>query len=510
MDALKESFRVKTVLKSPRTKTVAILAFAVLFVFLTLMYTYRMETDRFLIDMQGRQLTELSNELHGRIFDEVNSERPNVAALEKDIRFIGRSSDAFVWLVKPDGEIEYSTAFPAGVSERLEKRPDGQMALPDVFVGVDLPADGLLISGGNYLGLFQDDGHIWLSYVRPIHNLSNQVIYILQLHKPFDRRNERGWIFFNGMGFSLIISFALTFIFIMIASYNLNKPLKTLAAAAERVARGDLSARVPEPSYTDTDEGMLWVRDEISVLNHTFNDMVEQLEHLNTDRRDLMACISHDLRTPLTSIGGFIGGMLDGTIPPDKYSRYLRIVQNETRRLAGMVEQIHEMVTLESDGIHYEIQPLNIYELISSAVTGLETQLLSKHITVQTTFSEDMQSELMVLGDKVQLQRVLVNLITNAIKFTPDGGVIAISTSHAKHSEYITVTVEDSGVGLEKQDIGNVFNRFFKEDRSRGGNTGSGLGLYIVKNILSAHGQRIWAGNSKMGGAKFTFTLQIA
>lgn len=499
-----------SIFKSPHGKIVILLIVSIIAVFLLMLFTYRKEIDRFLVEIQSRQLRQFSDHLYDQLDTKINHKNAAEADLHIDLERLSVGMEAYVWLVAPDGTLLYKTGLPAGVDALLRSDEAADLQLPEIYSGVGSPREGYLYSGGNYFGLFADDGNVWLSYVRPLFDTQGRLIYILQVHKPYDKAAERGNIFFNGLGFSLILSFVVTVIFVILASYHLNRPLKILSEAAERVARGDLSARVPERDYDDADDPFFWMKDDLSVLNHTFNDMVERLEHLNSDRRDMMIGLSHDLRTPLTSITGFVGGMLDGTIPPEKHPKYLEIVKKESKRLSKMVDQMHEMGLMESSAIRYNIKPLDICELIRHVLIGMEPQLAAKHITVQTNFSEEMPLKRMVLGDADQLERVLVNLISNAVKFTPEGGVIAVSTSFMKHTEYVTVTVEDNGIGLTEQDINSVFNRFYKGDRSRTGDAGSGLGLYIAKSIIGAHGQRIWAGNSKMGGARFSFTLQTA
>jgi signal transduction histidine kinase len=218
-----------------------------------------------------------------------------------------------------------------------------------------------------------------------------------------------------------------------------------------------------------------------------------------------MSSISHDLRTPITSIKGFIEGMIDGTVPPDRYQHYLDIVKQEVLRLQSLVQTIFEAALLESgSGLHQSVFDINV--LIKEDVIGLESLLTEKNLGVQTDFLEEQQGRLMVTGDREAISRVIYNIISNAIKFTPDDGIIALTTRRTSRSREIEVIIEDSGAGIPEQDMPYIFDRFYKADKSRNVK-GSGLGLYISRTILTAHGQRIHASRSELGGAKFSFTL---
>lgn len=499
----------QSILSSSQKRPVIALIIVVMIVFVLMLLTYRNEIGRFLLDRQSRQLNQLGNGLYTLVSDKLGEENPDYDSLREDIQFVSDGFGVYVWFVAPDGHLLYHTGYPKSLLTNLGFKVDEEPVLPEMYIGDDAPNDGYIITGGNYLGLFNEDGRVWLSYVRPVFLDNGELFSVMQLHQPYDQEYDRGWMFFNGLGFTLIIAFVFTLIFVVLSSYRLNKPLRQLAAVAERVARGDLSARVPSLQEEHAEDA-LFVQEDIANLNRTFNDMVERLEHQNTDRRDLMASISHDLRTPLTSISGFVDGMLDGTIPAEKYPRYLGIVQNETRRMSKMVTNIHEMVLLDSGGLNLDIRSYLLRDLVTEVVNGLENQLKEKSITVQTSFGEKRKSDLYVLADEAQIQRVFVNLLSNAVKFTPNGGVIAITVEVPKRSEFVTISIEDSGVGISEGETGLVFNRFYKGDRARSANEGSGLGLHIARRILSAHGQRIWAGHSEMGGAKFSFTMQIA
>lgn len=498
-------------MRSYYTRTIVALTLGVISVFIIMTLSYLDEINSFLTHTQSGLISRQGNLLHDRLEaycdDELNPlDDKNVG---EDIDFISRASQAYVWLVSPDGVVLRASSFPRNMDLTTVDAITGRHKLPANYIGNDVPEEGYIYSGGNYFGLFNYDGLVWISYVRPVIDQNNQVRFILQIHKPLDLAEERQGLFLNGLGFSLLIALIIAIVFVFIGSQRLVKPLREMSAAAAKVAQGDLSVRLEEGSDVNNEEFILQVSDELTVLRCTFNDMVEKLDNMNSDRRDMISSISHDLRTPLTSISGFVTGMLDGTIPQEKFPRYLMIVDKETTRMKNLVRQMHEMMLLESNAIQYNFVNLDIIDLLTEVISSLETQLDEKHLTLQTNFTAAKDAPLIVIGDRQQLGRVIMNLLTNSIKFTPDGGVIAVTVERQHHAKLVHVTVEDSGPGIPDKDIKLIFNRFYKSDRSRTGNSGSGLGLFITKQILAAHGQHIQAGRSGMGGAKFTFSLQV-
>lgn len=502
-------------LRSYYAKFMLAMSVVVISIFLLVGIAYLNQLDSYLVDSETAMLTRLGNRMHQNIVErhragaEIMSDR----LIKAEMQFVQDSELAYVWLVSPDGVVVRYTDFPGNMDLTAVDPATGRVKLPENLIGADTPDEGYVYVGSNYFGLFNYDNLVWISYVRPIRSDSGALLGVLQIHDPLNINLERRGIFINGLGITILVSLVLGGGIVLVASQRMVRPLRELTDMASKVAKGDLSVRVPDQfADEDAEAYMLSVQDEMTVLRRTFNTMVEKLDHMNTDRRDMLSSISHDLRTPLTSIQGFVTGMLEGAIPPERYPRYLGIVQQESARMANLVNQMHEMVMLDSNAIQYNFVELDLQQLVTGVITSLEPQLAEKRLTVQTNFTRDRddRKKLTVIGDEQQLQRVFSNLIFNAIKFTPDGGVIAVSTVRPLHSQMVVVSVEDSGTGLNDDELNLVFNRFYKSDRSRTGHQGSGLGLYITRQILNAHGQHITAGKSSMGGAKFTFTLQLA
>ena len=421
-----------------------------------------------------------------------------------------RLTDAYTWIVSPRGEIVYASSIPDYLSNSLSYSVrTAYPVLRDAQIGQQVPDDGLAFSG-NYLGLFPQGKLSWISVVRPIFDEAGNRIAYLHMHAGIDVFQDARVYLINGLSVTVIVSLVLALIVAWLFGRRMMRPLAQLTEAAEKVALGDLSVRVDSENrryrVLDDESGE---ENELSRLFKTFNTMVEHLEHTNEEQRDFIASITHDLRTPLTSINGFVEGMLDGTIPDELYTKYLTIVHREAQRLTTLVREMNDMVLLDGKAERYEMQAFVLYPLIHETLDSLEGLLLERQLTVQTNFYEDWKQNIKVIGDREQLAKVFYNLISNAIKFTPEQGVIAITATTKRGS--VEIAVEDSGPGISADELPYIFDRFYKGDKSRTGNRGSGLGLYICRVILQAHGQLIEAGRSEeLGGARFTFSLPLS
>ncbi|HAA24673.1 MAG TPA: sensor histidine kinase, partial [Ruminiclostridium sp.] len=223
-------------------------------------------------------------------------------------------------------------------------------------------------------------------------------------------------------------------------------------------------------------------------------------------RRDFIANISHELRTPMTSINGFIEGILDGTIPAEKQKDYLNIVKDEVKRLQRLVSDLLDIARMEAGEMTMNISTFDICEVVRIGVIYLQKELEDKNLNFRANFEREA---MFVSADKDAIQRVIINLLHNAVKFTPEGGNISVTVFEAKGKAEISVS--DSGEGIPEEDLPYVFDRFHKADKSRSKDkTGVGLGLYIVKNIIKAHNEYITVQSKTGEGTTFTFHLTLA
>ena len=246
---------------------------------------------------------------------------------------------------------------------------------------------------------------------------------------------------------------------------------------------------------------------EIGYLSASLNYMADEMNTLEEDQRKFISNVSHDFRSPLTSIKGYIEAMLDGTIPPEMQEKYLRTILFETERLTKLTAGILE---LNKYGAHgrtiLDISTFDIHAIIKHTLQTFEGTCIEKRITFEVILTG---AELMVSADMAKIQQVLYNLIDNAIKFSHHDSVITIETT--LKNEKVFVSVKDRGVGIPKESLGKIWERFYKSDSSRGRDKkGTGLGLSIVKDIISAHNENINVISTEDVGTEFIFTLPLA
>jgi signal transduction histidine kinase len=302
-------------------------------------------------------------------------------------------------------------------------------------------------------------------------------------------------IFLQGIMLITMFILALSSAMIFFISQRFTRPLKDMAVAARRFAMGDFSARVAVTG-----------NDEIADLAKSFNYMADSMEKLESLRSEFIANVSHELKTPMTTISGFVDGILDGTIPRDKEADYLEIVSGEIHRLSRMVAKLLLATRLQSGKQDLNITSLDICSLISSVVVGAEQAIEAKNMNVDISFPQD---RLFVNGDADALTQVVTNLVDNAVKYGNEGGKISVTV--ARRNDRVYVTVFNTGKGVKPEDIPYIFDRFYKADRSRGMDKNStGLGLYIVKSILKNLKQEIFAESEYGKWIRFTFTLEAS
>ena len=269
-------------------------------------------------------------------------------------------------------------------------------------------------------------------------------------------------------------------------------PLVVMNRAAKIIANGDFEQRVVIKS-----------NDEVGELA----DMAESLQAHEKVQKDFIANISHDLRSPLTSMNGFLTAMLDGTIPLEKQDKYLKIVLEETERLSRMTQGIVELSRAQSSTILLDESDFDINSLIRSNIELLEPQLKEKNAMIRAIYDAE---KTMVHGDMDKISRVLQNLLSNAAKFSPECGVIEVETTLLDKKK-VLISVKDEGPGINQEDQKYVFDRFFKSDTTRNEDKiGSGIGLAIAKEFMLAHGENITVKSEEGKGATFAFSLKLA
>ncbi len=283
---------------------------------------------------------------------------------------------------------------------------------------------------------------------------------------------------------------ALAAVSVFFITRQIVKPLRVMAQMAGDFAQGKFDRRVPVTGSMETQE-----------LASAFNLMAGQLETLEQTRRDFVANVSHELRSPMTSIQGFLTGMLDGTIPPDEHRQYMQTVLDETRRLSHLVGSLLNLSRMENSETQLAYSDFDIHEMIRRVIIANLPALDEKQMDVSLSFEDEPMS---VHADAEQIEQVLINLVSNAIKYTPEGGRITITTQQDKNTR---VTVRDNGPGVSAEDAPYIFDRFYKADKSHTVGKGTGLGLAISKRIMDKHGQSLRL-LPEGPGAAFEFTLE--
>ena len=283
----------------------------------------------------------------------------------------------------------------------------------------------------------------------------------------------------------------------LVYSKRMARPLDEMAAASRKFARGDFSARVQQQEDPS---------DEMGALIESFNKMADSLESAEARRSEFIANISHELRTPMTTIAGFADGILDGTIPREEEGKYLRSIRDETRRLSRLVRDM-----LDASQLHHRAsdparrQVFDLTELIVQTMLSFEDRATKKQLDVDPQLPDD---PMLVLADRDAITQVIYNLIDNAVKFADKGSCIVIRLYKQNGKAY--VSIRDQGETIPPEDLPLIFDRFHKSDRSRSlDRDGVGLGLYLVKAIINSHDEDI-AVKSENGVTEFVFTLPLA
>lgn len=270
-------------------------------------------------------------------------------------------------------------------------------------------------------------------------------------------------------------------------------PLKSMSKAAKSFASGKFDARVTVTG-----------RDEVAELATAFNNMADSLSNLENMRRSFMANVSHDLRTPMTTISGFIDGILDGAIPAEKHEYYLNIIATEVRRLSRLVAQLLDISRMQAGERRFTMTVFDICEMARQILISFEATIDRKHLAVEFNCDDDT---MLAYADRDSIYQILYNICDNGVKFSKEGGKFRISI--LERDKKVHVSVYNEGDGIPPEDLPYVFDRFYKSDKSRGlDKSGVGLGLYIAKTIIDAHNEKIVVRSVYGEYCEFEFTLQ--
>ena len=404
-------------------------------------------------------------------------------AFQKYLNAVALVSDSHVIVATPEGVIVYATSGSAELTD-LQYAPLAQTMVEHIVDGSFLgmtTLDGLYAENRYLVGL-------------PITNSRG---YLQGLVLVSSSASNISGVWRDLFGILLVTTLAVILIAAIISSVTSmrqSQPIKEIAAAARQFGLGQMDVRVDVGSR----------RDEVGELADAFNAMAESLSTSEQRRSEFIANVSHELKTPMTTIAGFADGILDGTIPPEQERHYLEIISSETRRLSRLVRSMLDLSRLQSDERAAQ-QQFDACETLVRALVTLERKVNAKRLEVDARLPEE---PVPVWGDQDAITQVCYNLLDNAIKFSREGGTLGLEITVKGSKATITISNQGETISPEEQQL--IFDRFHKTDYSRSADRdGVGLGLYIVKTILNSHKESIVC-TSEDGVTKFIFTLTRA
>ena len=425
---------------------------------------------------QYRQASLLASDYLPKYFSEEISEADVFLQLEGMRSYYLSAS---VWFVDTEGNLIN------------QSNSDDMVMAPKQISDFDPTEFGTAKYGiGNYHGLFDEDV---LTIITPVvYNYVPQG-YLIVHQKETDLESTMS-IVSNGLQIMFLVVYILSLSIGLVVYVSFFLPLRVISQAAKRYATGDLNYEIPIASH-----------DEFGKLAGSLNYMSSQLRDMEEYQRKFIANVSHDFRSPLTSIKGYVEAMTDGTIPPELHEKYLKIILFETERLKDLTEDLLTLNEFDTQDLILDKTDFDIHEVVRRVAAAFEGACMDKKITVELLFAS---RQLYVHADRRRIQQVLYNLIDNAIKFSDVNSTVTIETSN-RHGKIYT-SVKDTGIGIPKDSISKIWERFYKSDLSRGKDKkGTGLGLSIVKEAISAHGENINVISTEGVGTEFVFSLPV-
>ena len=434
-----------------------------------IIYNYLLEKEYDTLYAGANLIASHYSERYRGIAEDTAEETPQMEAAASFL-------DADIWVVNRQGTLILDTGKTYGAGTSIP--------------GFDPAADKEPYTTGNYYGMFSQD---MLSVSAPITGNYTTYGYVL-IHMPLSHIQDMRTGLLNLTYITAAVLFVLSLIILLVFTKVVYLPLVKIREGANEYAAGNLDYKISVDS-----------QDEMGYLSATLNYMFGELNKMEEYQRTFVANVSHDFRSPLTSIKGYLEAIIDGTIPPEMQEKYLKRVISETERLNKLTQSMLTLNSLDSKG-YLSRSNFDINRVIKDTAASFEGTCSARGITFDLTFSAQKE---MVFADLGKIQQVLYNLIDNAIKFSHDNSVIYIQES-VRH-EKVFISVKDTGIGIPKENQKKIWERFYKSDPSRGKDKkGTGLGLSIVKEIIQAHGENIDVISTEGVGTEFIFTLPKA
>ena len=344
---------------------------------------------------------------------------------------------------------------------------------------------------GTYHGYFDEDV---ITVMSPVTEGFFTKGYLL-IHSPAENIDLRCRAVMLPVYISLGVIYLLSFIFLLGVHFIVYRPVKKISEAARQYALGNLDYEIPVTAH-----------DEVGYLSASLNYMAAQLKDMDDYQKKIVANVSHDFRSPLTSIKGYVEAMADGTIPPEIYGKYLNIILFETERLTDLTSDLLTLNEFDTKELLLSKAEFDIQDVIKKTAASFEAVCTPKHISIELLL---MPGTVRVYADRRKIQQVLYNLIDNAVKFSENGSSVTVEVTLKNEKAFISV--KDHGVGIPKKDLNKIWERCYKSDLSRGKDKkGTGLGLSIVKEVIQAHNEHINVISTEGVGTEFIFSLSRA
>jgi len=448
--------------------------------FFALTYTYIRSEKRSELEEKAQIIAQMAETAYDRpsalqgLWNEDLEEIVDVAERMSDIDFL-------IWVPSLGGFI--STDSSIGNQE---------LTLPQ-SMGEKL-AEGETYAGASDLGIYEKPRFVVAIPASSADGAPTVVGPVLAITAP-ESMTEMWWAFLGIFGLTAITVLLIAFVATASMAGQQTKPIKDMVSATRKFSEGNFDARVYDSGRDD----------EIGELTAAFNAMADSLQRNEQQRREFVANISHELKTPMTTIAGYADGILDGVISPEESREYLTIISAESRRLSRLVRRMLDVSQLQSMDLIKQKHAFDLSESMRRVLVSMEPKITSRGLDVDVDIPEE---RVMVLGDNDLLTQVVYNLLENAAKFAAQDSTLFLRLE--KQSGKAVVTVRNVGETIDPEELPLLFERFHKTDKSRSEDKdGVGLGLYIVRTILEQHREKISV-TSKDGVTTFTFTVQLA
>ncbi|MEG0838551.1 MAG: HAMP domain-containing sensor histidine kinase [Hydrogenoanaerobacterium sp.] len=448
---------------------------AILMVFAAQYFT--MDKQKLLMRNASQALALTEAEYKSNGYTEVNS-----YTLKTGYTILGNAIDATIFLTYPDGKTQLCTD--------VDPCTHFTYMVPQTVLQ-KIKTDGEYKERGKLGGIYKEN---YYTVGLPLTHPSGEVVAYIFVSSSATAMQYFLVEILNMFAISSLAVIVISFIIIYFITSRMVKPLREMVSATQSFSKGDFGVRVPVTSY-----------DEVGQLAIAFNNMATSLASTEAVRRSFIGNVSHELKTPMTTIAGFIDGILDGTIPPDKRDKYLRIVSDEVNRLARLVKSMLNIARMESGEMKLAPTDFDINETVCTTVFSFEQKIDEKQLEIRGLDS----GKFMVSADSDLIHQVVYNLVENAVKFVNVGGYLEFS--YRIEGAYTCVGIKNSGDGIPKDEIPHVFEKFYKSDRSRSlDKNGVGLGLHIVRTIVNLHSGNIIVRSVEGEYCQFEFTVPTA